>query len=108
MGGVLGGRCDRSCVRFIVVSPCCQSTSNTSSPPEKTEPIAKVVTPTNSVTTQPPTKADKAITPEDILGHLPYEEVSQSILTSVSADGRVKLHNAAAQKFIQMQAAARS
>lgn len=43
----------------------------------------------------------------DLLGHLPYEEASQDELTSVTADGRIKLRTPAAKKFIEMQAAAR-
>lgn len=44
---------------------------------------------------------------EHILGHLPYEEAKPSELTAITSDGRLKLRTAAAEKFIQMQNAAR-
>lgn len=106
VGGVLGVGAIALLSGVWLSRPATKSTQNTSSSPEKVEPIAQAGTPTNPVTTQPPTQADKSITPEDLLGHLPYKEASKSALTSISADGRLKLHNAAAQKFTQMQAAA--
>ena len=47
-------------------------------------------------------------TVDNILGHLPYEEVAESELSAVTADGRIRLQKAAAEKFKQMQAAARN
>lgn len=44
---------------------------------------------------------------ENVLGHLPYSEAPTSELAPISADGRIRLRKAAAQKFIQMQASAR-
>ncbi|MBR8826633.1 MAG: D-alanyl-D-alanine carboxypeptidase family protein [Gomphosphaeria aponina SAG 52.96 = DSM 107014] len=46
--------------------------------------------------------------PENILGHLVYEEAPLSQLKAVTADGRVKLRIGAAEKFLAMQAAARA
>ncbi|WP_173867237.1 MULTISPECIES: M15 family metallopeptidase [Cyanophyceae] len=46
-------------------------------------------------------------TSEQILGHFPYPEAEVSELVAVSADGRLKLRPAAAEKFLQMQADAR-
>ena len=43
----------------------------------------------------------------DLLGHLPYGVASQSELTSISAKSNLKMRSAAAEKFQQMQAAAR-
>ncbi|MGK7898681.1 MAG: D-alanyl-D-alanine carboxypeptidase family protein, partial [Xenococcus sp. (in: cyanobacteria)] len=45
---------------------------------------------------------------DNVLGHLPYEEVAESELSAVTADGRVRLRKAAAEKFQQMQGAARN
>ena len=87
--------------------PAVKSTQGTPSPQETTETNVKAETDNNSAPTQPETEQSaKEITPEDLLGHLPYEEVDKSELTSISADGRIKLHHAAAEKFKQMQAAA--
>ena len=46
--------------------------------------------------------------PEHLLGHLPYEEVAPSELKAITNDGRIKLRLNAAEKFLQMQAAARN
>jgi D-alanyl-D-alanine carboxypeptidase len=43
----------------------------------------------------------------NVLGHLPYKEAPSGALTSITADGRIRLQKAAAQKYRQMQAAAR-
>ncbi len=45
---------------------------------------------------------------DNILGHLPYEQVSESELSAITSDGRIRLHKAAATKFKQMQAAAKN
>ncbi|HHP7244683.1 MAG TPA: M15 family metallopeptidase [Elainellaceae cyanobacterium] len=46
--------------------------------------------------------------PDTLLGHRPYEEVSEDILVSVTADGRVKLRESAAEQFLAMADAARA
>lgn len=46
-------------------------------------------------------------TTQDLLGHLPYKEAPAQSLTALTADGRIKLRTPAAEKFLQMQAAAR-
>ncbi|WP_036481730.1 D-alanyl-D-alanine carboxypeptidase family protein [Myxosarcina sp. GI1] len=45
---------------------------------------------------------------ENLLGHLPYQEVSEANLESITANGSVRLHPKAAAKFREMQAAARA
>ena len=58
----------------------------------------------NSATpAEPAIKANKGL-----LGHLPYDVVSESELEAISADGRLKMRSAAAKKFRQMQAAAKA
>ena len=58
----------------------------------------------NSATpAEPAIKANKGL-----LGHLPYDVVSESELEAISADGRLKMRSAAAKKFQQMQAAAKA
>ena len=49
-----------------------------------------------------------SLEPENILGHLPYQEVVASELKAITNDGRIKLRTSAANKFKQMQAAARA
>ena len=53
-------------------------------------------------------KVAEVETVDNILGHLPYEQVSESELSPITSDGRIRLHKAAATKFKQMQAAARN
>ena len=112
VGGVLGVGAIALLSSLFFSRPAAKSTQGTSSPPEKTETIVNAETRNNSASTRSATdnknsnQIEKSITPEDLLGHLPYEEVAQSELTSISADGRIKLHHAAAEKFKQMQAAA--
>jgi zinc D-Ala-D-Ala carboxypeptidase len=45
---------------------------------------------------------------DNVLGHLPYKQASESELVTVTNDGRVRLQKAAAEKFLQMQADAKS
>ena len=45
---------------------------------------------------------------ENLLGHLPYQEAQSSELRSITADGRIKLKKEAAQRYLQMQAAAKA
>lgn len=77
------------------------------------EPIAEeVITPetveeTESVAIAEP-QVEEVETVDNILGHLPYDQVAESELVPVTADGRIRLHKAAATKFKQMQAAARN
>ena len=66
--------------------------------------VVKVVPTTESTPTSTPTPTGIR---ENILGHLPYEEAPSSELANVTTDGRVRLKKAAAEKFKQMQAAAR-
>ena len=44
---------------------------------------------------------------ENLLGHLPYQEAQSSELKIITADGRIKLKKEAAQRYLQMQAAAK-
>jgi len=45
---------------------------------------------------------------DDLLGHLPYQEAQADDLIAVTSDGRIKLHQSAATRFRQMQAAAKA
>ena len=45
---------------------------------------------------------------EDLLGHLPYKVAPQSELEAITPEGNLQMRSAAAQKFKQMQAAARA
>ena len=120
MGGVLGLGALVLLSGLLLSRPPSRANQNTSSPPENTETITQAEAANdspenqNSGTTQATTnnndsnQTENTITPEDLLGHLPYEEVPQSELTTISADGRLKLRHTAAEKFKQMQAAARA
>ncbi len=45
---------------------------------------------------------------ENLLGHLPYQQARESDLQKITADGKIKLKKEAAQKYLQMRAAARA
>jgi zinc D-Ala-D-Ala carboxypeptidase len=71
---------------------------------------ANVSTP-DVASTNPNSSGSETSTPatqDNVLGHLPYQEAPRSELKAVTADGRIKLHQAAARKFKAMTAAARS
>jgi D-alanyl-D-alanine carboxypeptidase len=63
-------------------------------------------TPANSVTTPGTGNAQ----PQDnaVLGHLAYPEAPESELAPITADGRIRMRKAAAEKFQAMRQAARS
>lgn len=75
-----------------------------SNPPvESPSPVSKSEPEPAPTAVTPPAPA-----PIDLLGHLPYDVAPVSELIPVTADGRIKMRPAAANKFLQMQAAARA
>lgn len=52
--------------------------------------------------------AENDTIPENILGHLAYEEAPQSELKPITRDGSIRLRAKAAEKFLQMQSDARA
>jgi len=58
------------------------------------------LTATSTVITTPPSKNDT------VLGHFPYTEAPESDLVPITADRRMRMRRAAAQKFLEMQAQA--
>ena len=81
--------------------------AETNPPVVKTEPETKTI--------QPPPKATAPIaeTPVaqpkiDLLGHLPHDVAPESELVPVTAEGSLRMRPAAANKFKQMQAAAKA
>ena len=80
------------------------------------QPVANTELPSESNSVEVEEKVAEQITEkvaevetvDNILGHLPYEQVSESELSPITSDGRIRLHKAAATKFKQMQAAARN
>lgn len=72
-------------------------------------PVAPSAESTSQATPSPQPSVKATAEPvENILGHLPYQEASQSELKAITDDGRIRLRLAAADKFRQMQAAARA
>jgi D-alanyl-D-alanine carboxypeptidase len=76
--------------------------------------VASLMRPTSKPTatpspqiTPPPVATPTPSPVENVLGHLPYKQAPTSELAPISADGRIRLRKAAAQKFLQMQGAAR-
>lgn len=57
---------------------------------------------------EPPPIKEPDTPPDNILGHLSYEEAPTGLLQAVTSDGRIRLRRSAAAKFRQMQAAARA
>ncbi|MBF2022686.1 MAG: D-alanyl-D-alanine carboxypeptidase family protein [Hydrococcus sp. C42_A2020_068] len=74
------------------------------SPAKVPQKSAATVTPTP--TTPAPTPTSKPV--ENVLGHLPYEEAPESELKAITPDGRIRMRLAAAEAFLQLQAAARA
>ncbi|MEL6927314.1 MAG: M15 family metallopeptidase [Cyanobacteria bacterium J06600_6] len=76
-------------------------------PPAK--PVApkenKLSPPEDLTVAQPKPEAKTKV---DLLGHLPYDVAAENELVAVTADGRLKMQAAAAEKLKQMQAAAKA
>ncbi len=66
--------------------------------------IAKVTNPNPNTTVTPSPNPNPTDT---ILGHFPYQEVAESELTSITNDGRIRLHKTAAKQYQSMITAAR-
>ena len=79
----------------LVSNPPVESSAVESPPPVTNEPTPTIA--------PPPAPA-----PIDLLGHLPYDVAPESELIPVTADGRIKMRPAAANKFQQMLAAAKA
>lgn len=86
------------------VKPDLQPVTPKSSSPESSVPQSKTI---NDAQTKSNTTIAKP-TQEDLLGHLPYELAPPSSLEAITADGRLSLRSAAAEKFKQMQADAKA
>ncbi|WP_413176142.1 D-alanyl-D-alanine carboxypeptidase family protein [Anabaena azotica] len=80
---------------FFITAP----KKNTDSQPT---PVSSIPIATNTPTTNPATNNDT------VLGHLAYPEAPESELLPITVDGRIKMRQAAAQRFQQMAQAARS
>ena len=79
---------------------------------ETNPPVVQTESETSIIEPQPEATAPIDTPPVqpkvDLLGHLPYDVAPESELVPVTADGRLKMRPAAAEKFKQMQAAAKS
>lgn len=82
------------------------------SPNTVTQPIAQptpAVSPSPSATSQPTAKVNPpAITPEDLLGHLPYPEAPEAELVPILPGSYMRLRQAAAEEFQAMVQAAKA
>lgn len=74
------------------------------SPAKVPQKSAATITPTP--TTPAPTPTSEPV--ENVLGHLPYEEAPESELKAITPDDRIRMRSAAAEAFLQLQAAARA
>ncbi|MFP4296955.1 MAG: D-alanyl-D-alanine carboxypeptidase family protein [Spirulinaceae cyanobacterium] len=77
------------------------------------KPNSVIPSPDNSSPASPnPTAPSPTAVPEpaieNVLGHLPYEEATAADLTPITADGRIRLRPAAAEKFQAMVRDARA
>jgi zinc D-Ala-D-Ala carboxypeptidase len=84
------------------------------SPPNqvKVKPTQPVETSENQnliITENPPTSESNLVenTPDNILGHLDYQQAPPNELKAITTDGGIKLREKAADKFLQMQKDAR-
>lgn len=51
---------------------------------------------------------DSSLAEDNLLGHYSYPEAARSDLKSITQDGQIKLRKAAAEKYLEMQAAAKA
>ncbi|WP_013324183.1 M15 family metallopeptidase [Gloeothece verrucosa] len=76
----------------------------------RSTPKAQVESSASPVSPEVPSTSTPNSSPklENVLGHLPYQEAPASELKPVTPDGRIRLRVGAAEKFKQMQTAARA
>jgi zinc D-Ala-D-Ala carboxypeptidase len=72
--------------------------------PNVQEKASVRATPTPTVEPTPTPTTEQI---ENVLGHLPYQEAPESELKPITPDGRIRMRQAAAEDFLQMQASAR-
>lgn len=73
---------------------------------QKGSTVVEAVEPSASPSPSPSSETVAKQIPENVLGHLPYEQAQMSELKSVIGNGNVKLRSAAAAKFNAMSDAA--
>jgi len=100
VGGVVLGA-----IAIAVMLPLMRSTKKLAKPIAEEIVKPETVDETEAITKTEFEEFEKV---DNVLGHLPYEQVTESALAPITADGRIRLHQAAAAKFNQMQAAARN
>jgi len=98
-------------IEELAPSPTTADSPATSNPSDPTvilprKPNSVIPSPDNASPASPAAVPELAI--ENVLGHLPYEEATTAELTPVTADGRIRLRPAAAEKFQAMVADARA
>ncbi|MEO1148651.1 MAG: M15 family metallopeptidase [Cyanobacteria bacterium J06638_22] len=70
--------------------------------------IDSATSPSAAATTSSATEADAPTLPDDVLlGHFPYDEAPASTLEPLTADGSIRLREAAAERMAELLAAAR-
>ncbi|MEC4805748.1 MAG: D-alanyl-D-alanine carboxypeptidase family protein [Jaaginema sp. PMC 1079.18] len=86
-----------------------QDTETTASPSNENpdNPTAIVPSQPNSVTPSP-TPSSPELNVENVLGHLPYKQASETELSPITANNQIRLRSAAAAKFQAMAQAAQS
>lgn len=79
-----------------------------SSKPIPENPLSSQAIETPALNIQEPSPPQETVKiPNNLLGHLSYEEAPLKDLKAITSDGRVKLRTKAAEKFLQMQSDAR-
>lgn len=99
IGGVVGFVLLAGISGFLFFSTAPKNTANSQPTPASSAPASNAES-SNSVNTQNNN--------DTVLGHLAYSEAPESELAAVSADGRIRMRKAAAEKFQAMAQAARS
>lgn len=90
-------------ISFFVSRPTIKNTPN---PSTNTAPPSVAIKPTKPKPVPKPVSKPASESVDNLLGHLPYQEISPTQLSSVTADGGIRLEQKAAEKFNQMQSAA--
>lgn len=113
----IGGIVISGMISFVIVWVFLAINNFTASPPQNNSSSVSSTTPQNQgenpplasenipPQANPPQEIEEI--PQNILGHLAYEEAPAEELQSITTDGRIKLRKKAATKFLEMQQAAR-
>jgi D-alanyl-D-alanine carboxypeptidase len=105
-GFLIGGGLGIAAVALLAITMTVLARSNSSD--SNSLNAVRSITPQTPTPESSPSPEPEAPEAENVLGHLEYAEAPESDLQNVTPDGRIRLRTAAAEKFLEMQQAARN